>query len=92
MIETNRRSLIKGLIAFAAAPMIVRAESLMPIKVIKPDYLILPPGVYVGEWLEQSVYIRGNIVSLDGTFQINLDEGFVSINQKINMVAHNFDR
>ena len=32
----NRRGLITGLIAFTAAPAIVRAESLMKIKVIKP--------------------------------------------------------
>ena len=32
----NRRSLITGLISLAAAPAIVRVESLMPVKVIKP--------------------------------------------------------
>lgn len=34
MIATSRRSFITGLIAFAAAPAIVRAESLMPVKVM----------------------------------------------------------
>lgn len=35
----NRRGLITGLIAFAAAPAIVRASSLMPVKVIKPEFV-----------------------------------------------------
>lgn len=34
----NRRKLITGLISFAAAPAIVRAESLMKVKMIKPDF------------------------------------------------------
>lgn len=42
MIDLNRRSLIKGLVSFAvAAPAIVRAESLMPVKA-----LILPERPY----------------------------------------------
>jgi hypothetical protein len=36
MIELNRRKLITGLIAFGAAPAIVRAASLMPVKVMEP--------------------------------------------------------
>lgn len=31
----NRRSLITGLVSFAAAPAIVRAANLMPVKVVK---------------------------------------------------------
>lgn len=34
MIATSRRGFITGLIAFAAAPAIVRAESLMPVKAL----------------------------------------------------------
>lgn len=37
MAEVNRRSLITGLIAFVAAPAIVRAESLMPVKAMVTD-------------------------------------------------------
>lgn len=33
----SRRSFITGLVAFAAAPAIVRASSLMPVKAIRPD-------------------------------------------------------
>lgn len=33
---TSRRSLITGLVSFIAAPAIVRAGSLMPVKVMKP--------------------------------------------------------
>jgi hypothetical protein len=36
----SRRKLITGLISFAAAPAIVRASSLMPVKVMKPEDLI----------------------------------------------------
>jgi hypothetical protein len=35
-MEATRRGLITGLICFAAAPAIVRASSLMPVKVLKP--------------------------------------------------------
>lgn len=35
----NRRSLITGLISLAAAPAIVRASSLMPVKVVTPTIL-----------------------------------------------------
>lgn len=34
----NRRGLITGLISFVAAPAIVRASSLMPVKAVKVDY------------------------------------------------------
>lgn len=34
MVKINRRKLITGLISFAAAPAIVRASSLMPVKVM----------------------------------------------------------
>jgi hypothetical protein len=37
----NRRGLITGLISFAAAPAIVRAASLMPVKVMKPDEMFI---------------------------------------------------
>lgn len=36
-LDITRRGLITGLISFAAAPAIVRAQSLMPIKVMEPD-------------------------------------------------------
>ena len=36
----NRRKLITGLISFAAAPAIVRASSLMPVKVMNEEFLI----------------------------------------------------
>jgi hypothetical protein len=47
----NRRSLITGLVAFAAAPAIVRATSLMPVKVMIPDGLSIPAmsGLHVGD-------------------------------------------
>lgn len=37
MIETSRRSLIKSLVPLVAAPAIVRASSLMPIKALPPS-------------------------------------------------------
>lgn len=37
----NRRGLITGLISLAAAPAIVRASSLMPVKVVKDDFLTI---------------------------------------------------
>jgi hypothetical protein len=47
MSEIHRRSLITGLISFVAAPAIVRATSLMPVKRIIPinvNYWISPDG------------------------------------------------
>lgn len=48
MIETTRRSLLTGLIAFVAAPAIVRAGSLMPVKqmLMTPDVLPPPLPIY----------------------------------------------
>lgn len=44
----NRRGLVTGLISFVAAPAIVRAQSLMPVKTI-------PPATYstykIGDWI-----------------------------------------
>jgi len=44
MIETNRRTLITGLISFIAAPAVVRATSLMPVRAIE----MFPPRMVVG--------------------------------------------
>lgn len=41
MIETSRRSLITGLISLIAAPAIIRATSIMPVKT-----LLLEPNAY----------------------------------------------
>lgn len=40
MIEMNRRGLITGVISLFAAPAIVRATSLMPVKALKPSLTI----------------------------------------------------
>ena len=39
MIETSRRSFITGLVSFVAAPAIVKASSLMPVKSLDNEYL-----------------------------------------------------
>lgn len=39
MIQTNRRQLITGLISFIAAPAIVRAGSLMPVKAYNKNWI-----------------------------------------------------
>ena len=36
MLQTSRRSLITGLVSFLAAPAVVRAASLMPVKALRP--------------------------------------------------------
>lgn len=45
MAEVSRRSFLGGLIALVAAPAIVRATSLMPIKVLVPEYVWVPGQV-----------------------------------------------
>lgn len=64
MIQTSRRSFIKGLISFAAAPAIVRVESLMPVKVMRPipcnvldmGGLGAPQSTWLVQWGETSIY------------------------------------
>lgn len=43
-IIQSRRGFITGLIAFVAAPAIVRVSSIMPVKAMEPS--LLPPGMY----------------------------------------------
>ena len=43
----HRRGLITGLISLVAAPAIVRAASLMPVKVLAPEVVTFPPLAYV---------------------------------------------
>lgn len=38
----KRRTFLGGMLALFAAPAIVRASSLMPVKAIRPDWLIVP--------------------------------------------------
>ena len=48
MIQTSRRSLITGLVSFLAAPAVVRAASLMPVKALTLEEIqqvILQPMV-----------------------------------------------
>lgn len=59
MIETTRRSLITGLIAFISAPAIVRAGSLMPVK------QMLVPALVTPEWLD---------VKWVGSYRIHFDK------------------
>lgn len=46
-MSLNRRSLITGLISLVAAPAIVRAGSLMPVKMLEPARLVGRSGIYV---------------------------------------------
>jgi hypothetical protein len=59
--ETTRRNLITGLIAFIAAPAIVRAGSLMPVK----QMLVSGPTLISPEWEE---------VKWIGTYRIHFDK------------------
>ena len=48
MIETpasTRRAFLTGLISFVAAPAIVRASSLMPVKMIEPEIIQIGYGI-----------------------------------------------
>jgi hypothetical protein len=44
MIETSRRSLLIGAASLLAAPAIVRASSLMPVKVMSVPLSVVPSG------------------------------------------------
>ena len=57
MIQPSRRGFITGLIAFAAAPAIVRASSLMPVKAFDP--------LEGFEWYEEWFRWEREIVSKD---------------------------
>lgn len=61
----NRRGLITGLISFVAAPAIVRASSLMPVRAIRPNVGIECASIYgtlkVGDWITFPVWpVQGN--------------------------------
>lgn len=66
MITTNRRSLITGLISLVAAPAIVRASSLMPIKAIKTDVTVLGLDPGSNEIAMQQVYYKGYVWWITG--------------------------
>lgn len=51
----NRRSLITGLVSFVAAPAIVRASSLMPVKAMEPVRIWKPSDYSVAEKIELNV-------------------------------------
>lgn len=76
-LDTTRRGLITGLIAFAAAPAIVRAASLMPVKVMKPALFKAGEYVTLTEFnLQGGDYYRCDrmIWMLDGHFyEVNPD-------------------
>jgi len=59
----NRRSLITGLISFVAAPAIVRASSLMPVKVMDLGGLVWP-AFEIGDRSVNGVYV---ITSVTGS-------------------------
>jgi hypothetical protein len=44
MIQTSRRSLITGLVSFLAAPAVVRAASLMPVKALPVESNMVQSG------------------------------------------------
>lgn len=80
MIETNRRSLITGLISLIAAPAIIRAGSLMPVKTILPLSEWEPIGeVFAGQIQYAPTLIDGSYGSLitwiyDGHNWIRIDD------------------
>ena len=43
--QPTRRALLTGLISFVAAPAIVRASSLMPVKIIEPEIIQIGYGI-----------------------------------------------
>ena len=58
MLEVSRRGLITGLASFLAAPAIVRASSLMPVKARGP----LP---YTDEWMLQTMYRQEYVAAFE---------------------------
>ena len=70
----NRRSLITGLISFVAAPAIVRVESLMPVKVVKPmthdEMLKAIMQPFLQEWEKRiaDAIIYGNVYAKGDEF------------------------
>lgn len=48
-MELSRRKLLGGLFLAAAAPAIVRASSLMPVKALEPEWAVIRPA-WIGIW------------------------------------------
>ena len=89
MTQLSRRSLITGLISLAAAPAIVRATSLMPVKVMEAA-IIRNPDIWIMEstargfrespfyqLYECSKFVRSEF-TVDG-YDIFFDGGFTGI-------------
>lgn len=78
MIDTSRRSLITGLISLVAAPAIVRATSLMPVKSMNEtvwDYAIdfASPN---GDWTAVCKYVYDPIARTIRIIEIPASEFF----------------
>jgi hypothetical protein len=80
----NRRGLITGLVSFIAAPAIVRAASLMPVK-----SLPIPFRVYDNAWVREQMfdsvvqnYPGGFSVKITTTFLYKTDGSIEAIHHK----------
>ena len=67
IIRPSRRGFIQGLIGIIAAPAIVRASALMPVKVLEPTDSFLGHSYFSEHWqgVEFSKYCRGKIVLME---------------------------
>ena len=80
---TSRRSFITGLSALIAAPAIVKASSLMPIKatpiicgeIVPGEYLYFIDGVVVQP---NQFILQGQLMSPDGKFIMDLSKNMVT--------------
>ena len=59
---TSRRGFLTGMASLFAAPAIVRAQNLMPIKVLpfEPYMLVRGTALATGDWMEVRVYERSD--------------------------------
>jgi|SRR5215813_7481916 len=79
MIQTSRRSLLKGLISLVAAPAIVRAESIMPVSA--PKLLIqeivnpLPSGWGTLPVIDKLLHMPVNLMGLTAEAQDQVMKG-----------------
>lgn len=77
MIETSRRTLIKGLAALVAAPAIVRVQSIMPVRSMLPE-LQLPVGGYISAWPSGVALSAGDVVQYEGRHYVCMVPGVTS--------------
>jgi hypothetical protein len=83
-----RRSFITGLMSLVAAPAIVRAGSLMPVKVVEPKWMIDPDWLYgPGPMMAALPWLSYEMVSQRYGSQYKIGDRILYLGHQMSVVA-----